>query len=207
MLSLYKRWRIVKSIESGAPMSRSLAADLEKSAKLRAYADSMQRVHEGLHAQTESKGSIGIAQRVLLEIERESAPTESLSLGISGRRHSGESLPMSRLWPARLTGPVGLAAAVVIITSVSLLTIRPWAATPQGESTIEVTGQFTTLASLFEPLGDENVIARVDQSLANEMNALAQDAQDMAKGVFEGIPGADLIGKNQGTQPDPAGNP
>ncbi len=213
MLNLYKRWRIAKSIESGGPMPRSLMADLERSPNLRAYADAMQRVHAGLRVESHATEDIGMAQRVLLEIERGStnAPSRAGDSSGGGQGHTRSALRGRPVWLARpigLSGPVGLAAAVVVVAGVTLAVVRPWAAGPTNTdtdttttATIEVTGEFTTLASFFRPLDDQGVMVRMDRSLTVEMDALAQDAQEIIKGVFEGIPGADLIDPERANQP------
>jgi len=204
MLSIYTRWRIVKSIESGEPMPRSITAALEKAPELRAYADSMRRVHEGLCSPEEVYGSVGLAQRVLREIEGDPAHAQTndrTNDRTNDKTRDGTKTADARLEPMGFIRPLGLAAAVVLVSGITVLSIRPWSARPM----IEVTGEFTSLISLFQPIGDEGLIAWMDRSLADEMNAIAQDAQDAqnkAQSVIDGIPGAALIGKNQGDQPD-----
>lgn len=185
MLSIWRRWRILKYIESGEPMPRSIEVALEKTPELRAYADSMRRVHEGLDWVDEVFSGAGLAERVLREIEGEHARTSDGLMSSDARLE-----PMGRI------RPLWLAAAVVLISGVTVLSIRPWSVRP----TIEVTGEFSTLISLFQSIGDDGMIALMDQSLADKLDAIVQDGQNMWS-VIEGIPGAALIGENQGGNP------
>lgn len=93
--------------------------------------------------------------------------------------------------------PMALAAAVAVVSGITVLSIRPWSAHP----TIEVTGEFTTLISLFQPIVDDAMISWVDRSLTNEIEAVARDSQNMIRSVLEGFPGAVLMGENMGGNP------
>ena len=188
MLSIWQRWRILKSIESGDPLPRSIASALQKTSELRTYADSMRRVHEGLRSPEEVCGGAGLVGRVLGEIEGEPVQVQTSD----GYKSAG-----ARLEPMGFIRPLGLAAAVAVVSGITVLSIRPWSVRP----TIEVTGEFTSLISLFQPIGDEGLIGWIDQSLADEYNAITQDTQNILRSVVEGFPGAVLMGENKGGNP------